>query len=563
MPYDFPASPVEDQEYTPPGSGFTYIYKSPRWMVKGVPPVGGDAIPGPEGPPGPTGPAGATGPAGPTGAAGPAGATGATGPAGAEGPKGDTGTAGADSTVPGPAGPAGAPGAQGPKGDTGTAGADSTVPGPAGPQGIQGPQGIPGTTGAQGPQGVKGDTGATGAPGAQGPTGATGSPGAPGADGAVGPQGPTTSTVDAPPASPVAGQLWWESDTGNLFIWYNDGDSAQWVQINGTPAGYQTADSRNRIVNGAMQISQENATTAVGSGLYPVDQFQMSSPIATVVGQKSGLSANLGAALNTRITTAKPSLAAGDYWQFITNVEGINVSDFRWGFPSAKQAVLRFWVLSGVAGTFTCALKNSDVSRVFAAPFTVEASVWKEVVVIVPGDTTGTWLTDTGIGLKIHWGLAAGSTYSIGVPGWSTANGVQIAGQTNLAATAGANFWIADVGLYLDPDNTGVAPKWQMPDEAEELRACQRYWCTTGVVGNSASMYTGGAGATMMAGGYVFPATMRTTPASAQLTTPIMDNCSAPQVTSTTPNGSTLRVTATAAGIYRAYNGSWSFNARM
>jgi hypothetical protein len=37
-------------------------------------------------------------------------------------------------------------------------------------------------------------------------------------------------------------------------------------------------------------------------------------------------------------------------------------------------------------------------------------------------------------------------------------------------------FYIFDVGLYLDPNNTGVAPPWQMPDEAEELRACQRYW---------------------------------------------------------------------------------------
>jgi hypothetical protein len=27
--------------------------------------------------------------------------------------------------------------------------------------------------------------------------------------------------------------MWWESDSGNLFIWYADGTSSQWVQING------------------------------------------------------------------------------------------------------------------------------------------------------------------------------------------------------------------------------------------------------------------------------------------------------------------------------------------
>jgi hypothetical protein len=38
---------------------------------------------------------------------------------------------------------------------------------------------------------------------------------------------------DGPPASPVPGQQWWESDTGLTFVWYNDGNSAQWVQTNG------------------------------------------------------------------------------------------------------------------------------------------------------------------------------------------------------------------------------------------------------------------------------------------------------------------------------------------
>ena len=45
MGYNFPNNPVENQEYTPPVGGQTYIYKAPRWLVKGVPPVGGDVIP--------------------------------------------------------------------------------------------------------------------------------------------------------------------------------------------------------------------------------------------------------------------------------------------------------------------------------------------------------------------------------------------------------------------------------------------------------------------------------------------------------------------------------------
>jgi hypothetical protein len=40
---------------------------------------------------------------------------------------------------------------------------------------------------------------------------------------------------DAPPSNPVQGTLWWESDSGNSFIWYDDGSSAQWVQFNIAP----------------------------------------------------------------------------------------------------------------------------------------------------------------------------------------------------------------------------------------------------------------------------------------------------------------------------------------
>lgn|SRR5262245_46576818 len=37
---------------------------------------------------------------------------------------------------------------------------------------------------------------------------------------------------DTAPAGPVHGQLWWNSTSANLYIYYNDGDSSQWVQVN-------------------------------------------------------------------------------------------------------------------------------------------------------------------------------------------------------------------------------------------------------------------------------------------------------------------------------------------
>ena len=201
------------------------------------------------------------------------------GPVGPQGPKGDTGAPGADgidgadSTVPGPQGPQGV---KGDTGNTGPPGAASTVPGPQGPKGdtgstgSQGPQGNPGATGSQGPQGNPGATGSTGAPGATGPGVAAG-----GTTGQVLTKTSATdyatywSTIvggaivaDAAPSSPAPGQMWFKSNEGNTYIWVDDLTSQQWVMQNVMPASGQfpvaTAQTRNRIVNGAMQISQEN-----------------------------------------------------------------------------------------------------------------------------------------------------------------------------------------------------------------------------------------------------------------------------------------------------------------
>ena len=37
------------------------------------------------------------------------------------------------------------------------------------------------------------------------------------------------------PVSPVSGQLWWDTITGRLFIYYTDVDSSQWVEATPTP----------------------------------------------------------------------------------------------------------------------------------------------------------------------------------------------------------------------------------------------------------------------------------------------------------------------------------------
>jgi hypothetical protein len=99
------------------------------------------------------------------------------------------------------------------------------VPGPPGPQGDVGPQGPQGDTGAQGPQGEQGLQGEIGEAPADGKT--------------YGRQdlnwieitggGTSVIVADDPPVGVPDNTLWWESDSGLLYLLYNDGDTTQWV----------------------------------------------------------------------------------------------------------------------------------------------------------------------------------------------------------------------------------------------------------------------------------------------------------------------------------------------
>jgi hypothetical protein len=44
---------------------------------------------------------------------------------------------------------------------------------------------------------------------------------------------PSASTSDTAPLSPIAGQLWWNSMTGALYIYFTDINTSQWVQVGG------------------------------------------------------------------------------------------------------------------------------------------------------------------------------------------------------------------------------------------------------------------------------------------------------------------------------------------
>ena len=70
-----------------------------------------------------------------------------------------------------------------------------------------------------------------------GPTGPTGPTGTTGATGETGPTGSGTTAIQpTAPGSPSPGDTWFNSTDGRSYIYYNDGDSSQWVEF-----GFRTA----------------------------------------------------------------------------------------------------------------------------------------------------------------------------------------------------------------------------------------------------------------------------------------------------------------------------------
>ena len=43
--------------------------------------------------------------------------------------------------------------------------------------------------------------------------------------------GASLTVSDTPPGSPEAGNLWFESDTGNTLVYYTDANTSQWVEL--------------------------------------------------------------------------------------------------------------------------------------------------------------------------------------------------------------------------------------------------------------------------------------------------------------------------------------------
>jgi hypothetical protein len=153
-------------------------------------------------------------------------------------------------------------------------------------------------------------------------------------------------------------------------------------------------------------------------------------------------------------------------------IEGFNTADLAWGTANAKTVTLSFQVYSSLTGTFGGSVLNSANNRSYPFTYTVSsANTWTAISITIAGDTTGTWLTNNGIGLDIYWNLGTGSTYSGTAGSWSGSTFYSATGATSVVGTNGATFYIT--GVQLEVGST--ATSFDYRPYGTELNLCQRY----------------------------------------------------------------------------------------
>jgi hypothetical protein len=235
---------------------------------------------------------------------------------------------------------------------------------------------------------------------------------------------------------------------------------------------------KNRIINGAMVIDQRNAgaTVSVSTDVFTLDRWRGDNNGGGgvySVQQSTTVPANFVNSSLITVTTADASIGATEAYSFTQRIEGFNIADFGWGTASAQTVTLSFMVRSSVTGTFGGAFQNSDNTRSYPFSYTISsANTWESKSVTITGDTSGTWQTGTGIGIRCVFSLGVGSSRKSTAGVWASADYRASTGSVDIISTSGATFFITGVQVEVGT----VATSFDYRSYGTELALCYRYY---------------------------------------------------------------------------------------
>jgi hypothetical protein len=260
---------------------------------------------------------------------------------------------------------------------------------------------------------------------------------------------------------------------------------AQMVQIrkNLYAAPFDAMAYNGMQINGSMEVSQELGTTGTGViSNYPVDGWALGAggTMGVTAAQVASATRFPGFKNHVALTvsTAQSSIGADDYLILVNLIEGVRVARLQWGTANAQPLTIGFWTAHHRTGTYSGAIRNSAINRSYPFTYTQNVADTAEFKVItIPGDTTGTWLTDTGIGLQLVLAVAAGSNF-IGTPlAWAATNYFAATGQVNGVAATSDVFRVTGLIVLpgIEAPSAARSPFIMRPFD-QEMQFCKRYY---------------------------------------------------------------------------------------
>ena len=318
-----------------------------------------------------------------------------------------------------------------------------------------------------------------------------------------------------------------------------DSSAGNTTTINGvTPTAYNTM-GKNRIINGAMEIDQRNAGASVTPSAnvytYTVDRFSAYCNQASKFTVQQSTTAPTGF-INSLLATSSSaySITSTDIFVLDQMVEGLNCADLAWGTASAKPVTLSFWVRSSLTGTFGGSIQNSAQNRSYPFSYTISsANTFEQKTITIAGDTSGTWLTTSGIGMRVYFGLGCGSVQSGTAGAWAGASYYSATGATSVVGTSGATWYITGVQL----EAGSVATEFERRPYSTELALCQRYYEVINSDINQTFWADINGGNSVTANANIFyRVTKRATPTVAQYGTYSTSNTNSPTITAGSNN---------------------------
>lgn len=248
-----------------------------------------------------------------------------------------------------------------------------------------------------------------------------------------------STVASEPPAGAGNGNFWWDSDNGKLYIYYNDGNSGQWVSV--MPSTTAVDVSQNYIINGGFDIWQRGtSTTTTAAGYRTADRW------ATWISAGSG---------TVQLDTTYPAPGCENGIRFTSSAAGSNIVYY---YTLETKDAIR------LAG------KTVNFSTYVASPSSksIQLSIWSSTT--VDNSFTGSWdavssTTVTGTSTLTRQNLV----------GSIPANAKTV--QVRLFITGVNNTEFASFsGAQLEIGSITTSFRRNQPNIQGELAACQRYY---------------------------------------------------------------------------------------